>query len=168
MRPDRIIVGEVRSGEAFDMLQAMNTGHDGSLTTVHANTPRDALARIENMVLMANLDLPMRAIREQIASAINLIVQLSRMRDGTRRVTHITEVVAMEGEVVTMQDVFLFRQQGMSPEGKVLGTIQPTGLRSRYADRCEQYGFPLPSDLFSTGREFVEQRANQRQWPRPA
>ncbi len=166
MRPDRIIVGEVRSGEAFDMLQAMNTGHDGSLTTVHANTPRDALARIENMVLMANLDLPMRAIREQIASAINLIVQLSRMRDGTRRVTHVTEVVAMEGDVVTMQDIFLFRQQGMSPEGKVLGSIQPTGLRSRYADRCEQYGAPLPSDLFATGREPTSERTNIRQWPR--
>jgi pilus assembly protein CpaF len=153
MRPDRIIVGEVRSGEAFDMLQAMNTGHDGSLTTTHANTPRDALARIENMVLMANLDLPIRAIREQVASAVNLIVQLSRLRDGSRRVTHVTEVVGMEGEVVTLQDVFLFKQQGLDPNGKVKGALLPTGLRPRIADRCEQQGIPLPPDLFAPGGE---------------
>ena len=149
MRPDRILVGEVRSGEAFDMLQAMNTGHDGSLTTVHANTPRDALARIENMVLMANLDLPVRAVREQISSAINLVVQLSRMRDGSRRVTHVTEVVGMEGEIITMQDVFIFKQQGLDGDGKIRGSMQATGLRPRAAEKCEQEGVDLPPDLFT-------------------
>ncbi|HVC34461.1 MAG TPA: CpaF family protein [Chloroflexota bacterium] len=149
MRPDRIVVGEVRSGEAFDMLQAMNTGHDGSLTTVHSNTPRDALARIENMVLMASLDLPVRAIREQVASAINLIVHLSRLRDGSRRVTHVTEVVGMEGEMVTMQDIFLFHQQGFDQGGRVRGGIQATGLRPRCVDKFEQEGIVLPGDLFA-------------------
>ena len=149
MRPDRIIVGEVRSGEAFDMLQAMNTGHDGSLTTIHANTPRDALARIENMVLMANLDLPVRAIREQVASAIHLILQLSRLRDGSRRVTHVTEVIGMEGDVITMQDIFLFRQLGTDPNGKIIGSVQPTGLRPYCVDKIEREGITLPADLFA-------------------
>ena len=148
MRPDRIVIGEVRSGEAFDMLQAMNTGHDGSLTTTHANTPRDAIARVENMVLMANLDLPVRAIRDQIASAINLIVQLSRLRDGSRRVTHITEVVGMEGDVMSMQDIFLFKQQGVDAQGKIIGELRPTGLHPRAADRCEREGITFPPDLF--------------------
>ncbi len=149
MRPDRIIVGEVRSGEAFDMLQAMNTGHDGSLTTIHANTPRDALARIENMVLMANLDLPVKAIREQVASAIHLILQLSRLRDGSRRVTHVTEVIGMESEVITMQDIFVFRQQGVDANGKIIGSIQPTGLRPHCIDKIEREGINLPPDLFA-------------------
>ncbi len=149
MRPDRIIVGEVRTGEAFDMLQAMNTGHDGSLTTAHANTPRDALSRIENMVLMANLELPVRAIREQIASAINMIVQVARLRDGSRRVTHVTEVVGMEGEMITLQDIFLFRQQGVNQQGRVIGALMPTGLRPRCIDRFEQEGIFLPPDLFA-------------------
>jgi pilus assembly protein CpaF len=148
MRPERIIIGEVRGGEAFDMLQAMNTGHDGSLTTTHANSPRDALARVENMVLMADLDLPVRAIREQIASAIHLVIQLNRLRDGSRRVTQITEVTAMEGERITMQDVFVFQQRGLDVDGKVLGSFQSTGLRPRLADHCEQQGFSLPPSLF--------------------
>jgi pilus assembly protein CpaF len=152
MRPDRIIVGEVRAGEAFDMLQAMNTGHDGSLTTAHANTPRDAIARIENMVLMAGLELPIRAIREQLASALNLVVHVNRMSDGTRRVTHITEVVGMEGQTVTLQDVFLFQQTGVDGRGKVLGQTVSTGLRPHFVDRFEAAGLHLPADTFSAGR----------------
>jgi pilus assembly protein CpaF len=148
MRPDRIIVGEVRSGEAFDMLQAMNTGHAGSLTTVHANAPRDALARIENMVLMAGFDLPIRAIREQVASAINLILHVQRLRDGTRRVTHITEVLGLEGDTITMQDIFLFRQTGLDAEGKVLGALRATGMRPYCAERFAGLGLPVPSGLF--------------------
>jgi pilus assembly protein CpaF len=130
MRPDRIIVGECRAGEALDMLQAMNTGHDGSMTTLHANTPRDAIRRMETMVLMSGMDLPMRAIREQIASAIDLIVQLERMQDGSRRITHVSEVVGMENDTVTMSDIFTFQHQGMR-DGKVAGRIAPTGLRQR-------------------------------------
>src|SRR5207249_2328114 len=152
MRPDRIIVGEVRSGEAFDMLQAMNTGHDGSLTTVHANTPRDAVARIENMVLMAGFELPMKAIREQIASAVHLIVQVSRLRDGSRRVTHCTEIAGMEGPVVTMQDIFLYEQQGIDENGKVVGVMRSTGLRPKFADRIESMGIPLPPEIFMSDR----------------
>jgi pilus assembly protein CpaF len=152
MRPDRIIVGEVRAGEAFDMLQAMNTGHDGSLTTVHANSPRDALARIENMVLMAGFDLPIRAIREQIASAIQLVVQVARLRDGSRRVTQVTEISGMEGQVVTMQDLFVFDQQGIDENGKVVGGIRPTGLRPKFAERIESAGIPVPPELFITDR----------------
>jgi len=152
MRPDRIIVGEVRAGEAFDMLQAMNTGHDGSLTTAHANTPRDAIARIENMVLMAGLDLPIRAIREQVASALDLVVHVSRMSDGTRRVTHVTEVVGMEGQTVTLQDVFLFQQTGIDTRGKVQGQTVSTGLRPHFVDRFEAAGTYLPADIFSAGR----------------
>jgi pilus assembly protein CpaF len=148
MRPDRIIVGEVRAGEAFDMLQAMNTGHDGSLTTVHANTPRDSLSRVENMVLMAGLDLPAKAIREQVASAINLIVHLTRLKDGTRRVTHVTEIVGMEGDTVTLQDVFVFQARGTDDRGKIIGAVVPTGLRPKFSERFEQYGVRLPGALF--------------------
>ncbi|MDQ3808914.1 MAG: CpaF family protein [Chloroflexota bacterium] len=152
MRPDRIIVGEVRAGEAFDMLQAMNTGHDGSLTTAHANAPRDAIARIENMVLMAGLDLPVRAIREQVASALDLVVHVSRLADGTRRVTHVTEVVGMEGQTVTLQDIFLFNQTGVDARGKVQGHVVSTGLRPHFMARLEAAGIHLPADTFTAGR----------------
>jgi pilus assembly protein CpaF len=150
MRPDRIIVGEVRDGAALDMLQAMNTGHDGSLTTVHSNSPRDTLARIETMVLMAGMDLPVRAIREQVASAIDLIVHLHRLRDGTRRVTHVTEVVGMEGDIITMQDLFLFDYgMGMDEDGRYLGRLKATGIRPSFSDHLENYGITLPPDLFA-------------------
>ncbi len=152
MRPDRIIVGECRAGEAFDMLQAMNTGHDGSLTTVHANTPRDALSRIENMVLMANLDLPAKAIREQISSAINVVVQLSRLSDGSRRVTHLSELVGMEGDVITMHDIFTFQQHGVDSEGGIIGDIEPGGIRPLFAERLERNGYFLPAGIFQSGR----------------
>jgi pilus assembly protein CpaF len=148
MRPDRIIIGEVRGSEAFDMLNAMNTGHEGSLSTVHANSPRDALARVENMVLMANLDLPDRAIREQVSSALHLMVQLARFTDGVRRVTHVTEVTGMEGQIVTMQDLFLFKQTGVDPEGRVLGHMTATGLRPSFADRFAMAGIQLPESVF--------------------
>jgi pilus assembly protein CpaF len=151
MRPDRAIIGEVRAGEAFDMLQAMNTGHDGSLTTVHANTPRDALSRIENMVLMAGLELPVRAIREQVASALDLVIHVNRLSDGTRRVTHVTEVVGMEGQTVTLQDIFLFQQTGIDPRGRVQGRTVSTGLRPTFVDRFEAAGVVLPPDIFSAG-----------------
>ena len=151
MRPDRIIVGEVRAGEAFDMLQAMNTGHDGSLTTAHANSPRDAIARVENMVLMAGLDLPVRAIREQVSSALNLIVHVSRLSDGVRRVTHVTEVVGMEGQTVTLQDIFVFQQTGIDSRGKVQGQVVSTGLRPHFVDRFEAAGIHLPADIFAAG-----------------
>ena len=151
MRPDRIIVGECRGGEAFDMLQAMNTGHDGSLTTIHANTPRDALSRIENMVLMANLDLPVRAIREQIASAIHLVIQLSRMTDGSRRITYVTEIVGMEQDVITMHDIFTFEQRGIDEHGKVIGEITPSGIRPICAEKLERHGYPLPAEIFAPG-----------------
>lgn len=149
MRPDRIIVGEVRGGEALDMLQAMNTGHDGSLTTVHSNTPRDTLARIETMVLMAGMDLPIRAIREQIASAIDLIVHIHRLRDGTRRITHVTEVVGMEGEIITLQDLMLFDfGMGMDENGRYLGYLKATGIRPAFSEHLEDYGIHLPAELF--------------------
>ena len=149
MRPDRIIVGEVRGPEAFDMMQAMNTGHEGSLGTVHANTPRDALARIENMILMAGLDLPLRAIREQIASAIHLVIQITRLADGSRKVTHVSEVSGMEGEVVTMQDLFRYEQRGIDSDGRVLGEFRGTGLRPRFAEKFEIAGIHLPPNLFA-------------------
>lgn len=149
MRPDRIVVGEVRGGEALDMLQAMNTGHDGSLSTVHANSPRDAIARLETLVLMAGMDLPLRAIREQIASAVNVIVHLSRLRDGTRRITHITEVQGMEGDVVTLQDAFVFDYSaGMDSMGKFLGRPIPTGVRPRFVDHFAELGITVPSHIF--------------------
>ncbi|MBI2955085.1 MAG: CpaF family protein [Chloroflexi bacterium] len=149
MRPDRIIVGECRAGEAFDMLQAMNTGHDGSMTTIHANTPRDALARIEDMVLMARLDLPQRAVREQIASAINVIVHLVRHRDGVRRITNIAEIVGMEGQVVTMHDIYLFHQVGIDSEGKIVGQFKSTGIRPHFIERIELAGITLSPAVFN-------------------
>jgi pilus assembly protein CpaF len=152
MRPDRIIIGEVRSAEALDMLQAMNTGHYGSLTTLHANSPRDALSRLETMVLMAGLDLPLRAIRRQVANAINLVVHLGRLSDGTRRVTHITEIVGMEGDIVTMADLFLFKQTGLGPDGKVLGSMDPTGLRPMFTPRLEVVGYKLRPEIFGAGQ----------------
>src|SRR3989442_4098442 len=148
MRPDRIIVGEVRGEEALDMLQAMNTGHDGSLTTVHANNPRDAIARIETMAMMANLNLPEKAVRRQIASAIQLIVQISRFSDGTRRITYMTEITGMEEDIVSMQDVFVFEKHGISPEGRVLGSFSATGIRPKFADRLVASGIAVPATLF--------------------
>jgi pilus assembly protein CpaF len=151
MRPDRIIVGEVRGGEALDMLQAMNTGHDGSLSTVHANSPRDALARVETMVLLSGIDLPARAIREQMASAIDVIVHLSRLRDGTRRITHLTEVEGMEGQVVTLQDIFVFDYgAGIGADGRFLGGAKPTGLRPKFSDRLANDGITLPAGMFGS------------------
>lgn len=149
MRPDRIVIGEVRGGESLDMLQAMNTGHDGSISTVHANSPRDAVARLETLVLMAGMDLPLRAIREQIASAVNLIVHISRLRDGTRRVTHVTEVQGMEGDVVTLQDAFAFDYSaGVDAEGKFLGRPIPTGVRPRFVDHFAELGIQLSPAVF--------------------
>lgn len=148
MRPDRIIVGEVRGAEAFDMLQAMNTGHEGSISTVHSNSPRDALSRLENMVLMAGFDLPVRAIREQVTSALHLMVHIARFPDGVRRVTHATEVVGLEGDTVTMQDVFLFLQEGVDAEGRVRGALLPTGLKPGFAERFRVMGVHIPPDLF--------------------
>jgi len=150
MRPERIIVGECRGGETLDMLQAMNTGHDGSMTTAHANSPRDALSRVETMCLMAGMDLPVRAIREQTASAIDVICQQERMRDGTRKVTHITEVSGMEGEVITMTDLFVFEQTGVE-SGKVIGRLRPTGLRPKFIDKIEAAGINLPPSIFGIG-----------------
>lgn len=152
MRPDRIIVGEARGGEALDMLQAMNTGHDGSLTTIHSNSPRDTLRRIETMVLMAGLDLPLKAIREQLASAIDLVVHMGRLRDGTRKVVKVTEVQGMEGESVVMQDLFAFEQTGIQ-NGRVLGSLQSTGLRPKFADKFEINNIELPADIFSGGSQ---------------
>ena len=150
MRPERIIVGECRGAEALDMLQAMNTGHDGSLTTLHANTPRDALSRMETMCLMAGMDLPHRAIREQIASAIDVIIQQERMRDGSRRVVAVSEVQGMEGEVITMSEIFTFEKTGVE-NGKIIGRLLPTGLRPRFIDRIESAGIRLPPNIFGIG-----------------
>ena len=148
MRPDRIIVGEVRGEEALDMLQAMNTGHDGSLTTVHANTPRDALSRLETMVAMANVNLPDKAMRQQIASAIQIVVQQARMSDGTRKVTSVSEITGMEGDIITMQEIFRFEKLGVSPEGKVVGRFLATGVRPKVCERLKQSGIQLAPDLF--------------------
>jgi len=149
MRPDRVVVGECRSGEALDMLQAMNTGHDGSITTVHSNAPRDTLSRIETMVLMAGFDLPVRAIREQMASALDLIVHLSRLRDGTRRITHITEVQGMEGDVITLQDIFLFDYgMGVDEHGRFLGHLKATGVRPKFAEKLQDLGIRLGPEVF--------------------
>jgi pilus assembly protein CpaF len=150
MRPDRIVVGEVRGGEALDMLQAMNTGHDGSLTTLHSNSPRDSLRRLETMVLMAGMDLPLRAIREQVASAINLIVHQERMRDGTRKITHVTEIVGMEGDVITLQDLFVFEQSGLE-DGRVVGRLRPTGIRPSFIEEFEIANIHLPPQMFGYG-----------------
>lgn len=148
MRPERIIVGEVRGGEALDMLQAMNTGHNGSLTTGHANSPRDMLSRLETMVLMAGMDLPVRAIREQISSAIDVIVQQSRLRDGSRRITHITEIMGMEGEIIVAQDIFKFEQVGVDINGRIIGNYKPTGIRPRFLEQLISSGQNLPDNLF--------------------
>src|ERR1700758_3305713 len=148
MRPDRIIVGEVRGEEALDMLQAMNTGHDGSLTTIHANTPRDALSRLETMVAMSNLNLPDSAIRRQIASAIDLVIQVSRMSDGTRKVVSIAEITGMEGDIVTMQDIFIFRKRGIRENGEVIGEFTPTGIRPKFSERLAVTGVHLPMSMF--------------------
>jgi pilus assembly protein CpaF len=148
MRPDRIVIGEVRGAEAIDMLQAMNTGHDGSLTTIHANTPRDSLARLETMIQMTGMRLSDRAMRQQIASAINLVVQVARLTDGTRRITSISEITGMEGETITMQEVFVFERKGVDKDGKVLGRFRPTGVRPRFAERLKIYGMQLPRSFF--------------------
>jgi pilus assembly protein CpaF len=151
MRPDRIVIGEVRGGESLDMLQAMNTGHDGSISTVHANSPRDAISRLETLVLMAGMDLPLRAIREQIASAVNLIVHISRLRDGSRRITHVTEVQGMEGDIVTLQDAFVFDYAaGVDANGKFLGRPVPTGVRPRFVDHFAELGIPLSPAVFGS------------------
>jgi len=150
MRPDRIVVGEIRDGAALDMLQAMNTGHEGSMTTCHANSARDSLARMETMCLMAGMELPIRAIREQIASAINIIVHLARLPDGSRRVVQISEVQGMEGDVITMADIFVFEQTGFE-KNKIVGRLRPTGLRPRCMDRIEEAGVHLPPSVFGVG-----------------
>ena len=148
MRPDRIVVGEVRSGEALDMLQAMNTGHEGSMTTGHANSPRDMVSRMETMVLMAGMELPVRAIREQISSAIDLVIQQSRLRDGSRKITHLTEIQGMEGDVITMQDIFIFDQTGRDANGKIIGRYKPTGIRPKFVEKLLANGIKLPAELF--------------------
>jgi pilus assembly protein CpaF len=149
MRPDRIVVGECRSAEALDMLQAMNTGHDGSMSTGHANSPRDMLARLETMVLMAGMDLPLRAIREQIASAVDLIVHQNRLKDGSRKIVNITEVQGMEGDVIVMQDIFVFEQTGVV-EGKIQGKLRPTGIRPKFVEKFEAAGIHLPPNVFGS------------------
>jgi pilus assembly protein CpaF len=149
MRPDRIVIGECRGGEALDMLQAMNTGHDGSLTTIHANTPRDALSRLETLVLMAGFDLPLRAIREQIASAITIIVQINRERDGTRKVTAVSEITKMEGEIITLQDIFIYKQEGWSAENKIIGKHIPTGNVPTFMEDIQRAKLDLDISIFS-------------------
>jgi len=153
MRPDRIIVGEVRGAEALDMLQAMNTGHDGGMCTVHANSPRDGLSRLETMVLMAGIDLPVRAIREQVASAADLLVHLSRLRDGTRRVTQVCEVEGMEGDVITLSDLYTFDYAaGLDADGRFQGTVQPTGIRPSFTQHLRDIGIELPASMFDNAQ----------------
>jgi len=153
MRPDRIVIGEVRGEEALDMLQAMNTGHDGSLTTVHANSPRDALARLDTMVAMSNLNIPAIAVRRQIASAISVVIQISRLSDGTRKVTSITEITGMEGDVITMQEIFAFKKRGVRDSGEVIGEFVPTGVRPKFAEQLALAGISLPAMMFHAGKE---------------
>ena len=148
MRPDRIIIGEVRGGEALDMLQAMNTGHDGSLSTIHANTTRDAMARLETMVLMAGMDLPERAIREQVTSAIDLVIQLVRFSDGTRKIVKVSEITGMEGSTIVMHDVFVYEQRGIDKDGNVVGQFKATGVRPFFAERFRVYGYEIPEGTF--------------------
>lgn len=163
MRPDRIVVGECRSGEALDMLQAMNTGHDGSLTTLHANNPRDSLNRLETLVLMAGFDLPVRAIREQISSAVDVIVQLQRLKDGTRRITHITEVVGMEGEIITLQDVFKFDYSaGLDDQGRYKGDLKPTGVRPKFTEKLADHGIKLGPEVFAPDAVKIAQSQQKR------
>ena len=154
MRPDRIIIGEVRGPESFDMLQAMNTGHEGSMSTIHANTPRDSLTRLESMILQTGINLPEKAMRFMISSALDMIIQISRLADGTRKVISISEVVGMEGEVITLQEIFVFDQKGIDKEGKVMGKFKSTGIRPKFSEKLEIAGFPLDSDLFITESEF--------------
>ena len=153
MRPDRVVVGECRAGETLDMLQAMNTGHDGSLTTAHANSPRDVLSRLETMCLMAGMDLPVRAIREQVASAVDLIIQQSRLRDGSRKIMNVTEVQGMEGDVIVMSDIFVFEQQGFE-NGRIIGRLKPTGIRPKFSERIEASGLSLPANIFGARTSF--------------
>ena len=150
MRPDRIVVGEIRDGAALDMLQAMNTGHDGSMTTAHSNSPRDTISRIETMALMAGFDLPIRAIREQIASAVDILMHTERLRDGYRKTVYVTEVAGMEGDVVTLTDIFQFEQTGIDA-GRVIGRLRPTGLRPKFMDKIEAAGIHLPPAIFGIG-----------------
>jgi pilus assembly protein CpaF len=152
MRPDRIILGECRGPEAFDMLQAMNTGHEGSLATVHANTPREALTRLENMIGMANLSLPHKVVRQQICSAIHVVVQISRLRDGQRKIVSISEVTGMEGELITMQEIFTFEQTGVASDGRVLGNFHATGIRPQFVEVLRTHGVTLPDDLFNPNK----------------
>jgi pilus assembly protein CpaF len=162
MRPDRIIVGEVRGEEALDMLQAMNTGHDGSLTTIHANSPRDALYRLDTMIAMANLNIPDKAVRQQVASAVNLVIQVTRLTDGSRRVTSISEITGMEQEVIAMQEIFSFQQNGINEAGKVVGRFRASGIRPKCADRIAASGRPLPMDMFSHMHPVNEPRHDRR------
>lgn len=162
MRPDRIIVGEVRSGEALDMLQAMNTGHDGSITTIHANSPRDSLSRLETMVMMSGMELPSRAIREQISSALNLIVQVARFSDGTRKVSKITEIVGMEGDTITLQDLFIFRHDGFDERGGIIGKHIPTGIVPVFLDKIKEQGDMIPVSVFKNGESFSETNLKRR------
>jgi pilus assembly protein CpaF len=148
MRPDRIIVGETRGEEVIDMLQAMNTGHDGSMTTIHANNPRDGISRLENMVAMAGIEMPLKAVRSQIASAVNLIVQASRLQDGSRRMTSITEITGMEGDVISMQEIFRFQRVGLTPDNKIIGHFTATGVRSHYSERFRLWGYDLPAHIY--------------------
>ncbi|MDT0682363.1 CpaF family protein [Roseicyclus sp. F158] len=148
MRPDRIIVGETRGEEVIDMLQAMNTGHDGSMTTIHANSARDGISRLENMIAMAGIEMPLKAVRSQIASAVNLIVQASRLQDGSRRMVSVTEITGMEGEVISMQEIFRYERQGLGPDGKIIGRFNASGVRSYYADRFKQWGYDLPASIY--------------------
>jgi pilus assembly protein CpaF len=148
MRPDRVIIGEVRGGEALDILQAMNTGHDGSLATGHSNSPRDMISRLETMVLLAGVDLPVKAIREQIAGAIDVIIQQSRLKDGSRKITNITEVQGMEGDIIVLQDIFTFQQEGLNPEGKIIGRLVPTGVRPKFYEKLDASGIHIPASVF--------------------
>ena len=148
MRPDRIIIGEVRGEEAFDMLQAMNTGHEGSMTTIHANTPRDAISRLESMVAMTNMNLPEKSVRQQICSALTIIVQATRMSDGTRKITNISEITGMEENVISMQEIFSFQKKGIGPDGRVIGTFMPSRIRPRFLERLRVSGIVLPPSLF--------------------
>lgn len=159
MRPERIVIGEVRGGEALDMLQAMNTGHDGSLATGHSNSPRDMIARLETMVLMAGIELPVKAIREQIAGAIDLIIQQSRLKDGSRKITNITEVQGMEGDVIILQDIFVYQQEGIDAEGKVVGRLVPTGVRPRFYERLETSGIHIPATVFIDSFDFRDEES---------
>ncbi len=164
MRPDRIIMGECRGAEAIDMLQAMNTGHDGSLTTLHANTPRDALSRLETMISMANLGLPERAMRQQIASAINVVIQVSRLSDGSRKLMQVSEIVGMEGDIITMQDIFVYEREGVAENDKVLGRFRATGIRPRFSDRLKAYGIDLSALLFSNPAAADATRGGPSRW----